>query len=766
MLRQLSVFAGGFTLEAAGAVAIGAGQPEAVLPEAVLPEAVLPEAVLPEAVLPLVSSLADKSLIVASEDDTGDRFRMLETIRDYAAARLLEAGEAVGAQARHFGFFARAVDRRPGEDEDSYCERLRADYDNIRVALGWASRQDAPELLLGLATRLVVFWSASTHLAEAVQWLRSATERGRDADPGLRARALGALAQIASLALDLPVAFAAGTEGLAVLRQLGDKEGMVMTLTSLGFSAEGETSLAYLTEAIALAEEIDDRRALAYALAMRGRVANTFPAGRPTGREALRRSIEVARQCGARHVEGIALGDLGVLSALDGRPRDAIPPLTEALPLLREAGDVYFLSLTLLGLVLSLSLTGDYDAALAPSQELDSISGQLGTAQLYFAPCARGVAAYFRGDWPEAIRSFREQLALIRPGPSMDGMYVGRLAWAEFLAGQQETARGRLDEFIASSDPARISLALPWAVRAVIARASGEHERAAELAQQAVAAASGDPFGQSTPVTARAGLGEPHADRARRGPGGGRRTVQPADRRPHVHLPAYRHHAPDQHLPQARHLVPGRARRPSRPPRRSPEPGLEAIVGRRASRWATIRFLSLLDAKPVARGVAHGGVADAPGLLGRLLQHLDSGRGGDLVEGRVEVVGAEVDRVQLTLGENGREGVPVLLGAARVRLRQYDRDLGLAVGDEGDPAEAAEGDLVAHLQPEGVAVEAESGIGVVDQDVHGAEGNGHGTDSRRVRRPDAALEMPSSARPWPPPCAAGSRPSSGRWACR
>jgi len=254
VLRRLSVFSGGFTLEAAGAVAAGDSQPETVVP--------------------LVSQLADKSLIVAAEDGTGDRedrggdrFRMMETVRVYAAARLLEAGEATGAQTRHFRFFSRAADRRPGEDEDSYCGRLRADDDNIRVALRWASGQDDRELLLGLATRLVVFWSASTHLAEAVQWLRTATERGRDADRGLRARALGALTQIASLALNLPVAFAAGTEGLAVLRQLDDKEGIVMTLTSLGSSAtlmgELEAGRPYLDEAIALAEESDDQRALA-----------------------------------------------------------------------------------------------------------------------------------------------------------------------------------------------------------------------------------------------------------------------------------------------------------------------------------------------------------------------------------------------------------------------------------------------------------------------------------------------------------------------
>ena len=471
---------------------------------------------------------------------------MLETIRDYAAARLLEAGEAAGAQARHFGFFARAVDRRPGEDEDSYCERLRADYDNIRVALGWASRQDDPELLLGLVTRLVVFWSASTHLAEAVQWLRSATERGRDADPGLRARALGALTQIASLALDLPVAFAAGTEGLAVLRQLGDKEGIVMTLTSLGSSATQRASRGgrLPDEAIALAEEIDDQRALAYALAMRGRAANTFPADRPAGREALRRSIEVARQCGARHVEGIALGNLGVLSSLDGRPRDAIPPLTEALPLLREAGDVYFLSLTLIGLVQSLSLTGDYDAALAPCQELDSISGQLGAAQLYFAPCARGFAGLLPRRLARGHPLLPRAARLLRAGTH--GRDVGR-----------PPGLGRVPRRPAGDGPApagrvhRVGRSGPHLPRPALGRPGGDRagQRRARAGRGAGSAGGRRVAGRSVRPEHRPGVpgrrrcrpGRPRPARtgrpAGRGPGGlrGRRGDEAAADRPRAH---------------------------------------------------------------------------------------------------------------------------------------------------------------------------------------------------------------------------------------
>jgi DNA-binding CsgD family transcriptional regulator len=246
-------------------------------------------------------------------------------------------------------------------------------------------------------------------------------------------------------------------------------------------------------------------------LAVRGRAAVNWPADRAAGRAALRRSIEVARQCGARHVEGIALGILGVLASLDCDPGKAIGPLQASLPLLREVGDVFFLSLSLIGQVQSLSLSGDYDRAIAACRELDSISSKLGAAQLYFAPCARGFAGFARGDWPETIRSFREQLTFFA-SVSMGGQWVGHLAWAELVAGLQEAARQRLDEFIAGTDPERTSLATPLAVRALIARADSEHELAEDLAQQAIAAAPTDPFGRATVVECLAVVAAVKAD--------------------------------------------------------------------------------------------------------------------------------------------------------------------------------------------------------------------------------------------------------------
>jgi predicted ATPase/DNA-binding CsgD family transcriptional regulator len=496
LLRRLSAFAGGFCAAAAEAVGPGGG-------------------IEPGHVLGLLSQLADKSLILA-DDEAGGRFGMLETIRHYAGRCLIEAGEAEVTWRRHFEFFLAAADRRT-ESDDAYRDRLRADYDNVRQALEWAAGQDDPGLLLGLATRLGAFWSLSIHLAEARRWLRAAVDRGAGADPALRARALGSLAQVASLAADMPTAMAAGTAALELLRQLGDAGGMIVALTSLGSSAtimgELDAGRPYLDEAVALAEETGDQPALAYALALLGRTAVNSATDRDAGREALRRSLKVAQACGARDAESIAVFLLGVLDALDCRPSDALALLSRALPGLREAGDGFFLSFCLVAMVHSQALLGDFGAAEAACAELEALGAAMGAARLYFAAEARGWLAFCRGQWPQAVSAFTEQLSYYA-SVALRGMFIGSLAWSELLCGQQNTARRRLDDFIDTSDPARTCPALPLAVRALIARGDGDHERAEELACAAVAASPADAFGRLTVWTCLAVLAAVRADGA------------------------------------------------------------------------------------------------------------------------------------------------------------------------------------------------------------------------------------------------------------
>jgi predicted ATPase/DNA-binding CsgD family transcriptional regulator len=512
-LRRLSAFAGGFSPEAAEAVGAG-GVSDAVGARGGTGARGASGGIGPEQILGLLSQLADKSLIQADDEAEG-RFGMLETVRHYAGRRLIESGEAAGAWRRHFEFFLAAADRRPDESADAYRERLRADYDNIRQALEWAAGQDDPGLLLGLATRLGEFWSLSIHLAEARRWLRIAAERGGPADLALRARALGSLAQVASLAADMTTAMEAGTAALDLLRQLGDADGMIVALTSLGSSAtimgEPDAGRPYLNEAIALAEQTGDQRALAYALALLGRTAVNSAVGRDAGRVALRRSLSVAHACAATDAESIAIFLLGVLDALDCKPADALALLGRALPGLREAGDGFFLSFCLTAIAHSQALLGDFAAADAACDELDAIGEAMGPARLYFSAESRGWVAFCRGQWPQAVSAFRGQLSYYA-SVALRGMWTANLAWSELLCGEPDTARRRLDDFIRTSDPARTCLALPLAVRALIARGDGDQERAEELAHEAVADSPADAFGRLTVWTCLAVLAAVCAD--------------------------------------------------------------------------------------------------------------------------------------------------------------------------------------------------------------------------------------------------------------
>jgi predicted ATPase/DNA-binding CsgD family transcriptional regulator len=495
VLQLLSVCAGGFTLEAAEAIG-SARDIEA------------------RQVLGLVSQLADKSLILAGGEGSDGRFRMLESVREYSAWHLAEAGGDGRARERHFEFYLGYARRRPGERDDPYRQRLRADYPNLRQALEWAAERQDPRLL-ELATLLVAYWSVSTRLAEAQQWLRAAIDTSPADDMALRARALGGLAQVAGLAFDFPTAAEAGAQSLSMLRELDDKPGILQALTSLGFIAaplaEPDSGRRYLTEAVALAGELGDESAQAYALALIGRAAINRPADRPGARIAVHGAIKISQRCGDVRAEGTAVVELGVLSALDGNPADAMPFLEEALPLLRACGEAFFRSLCLVCMVHCLALVGAAERADEACAELDEITAELGAATLYYVHWARGWAAFCRGDWDTAIQAYRAELTY--PGPvGLAGLPVATLGWSQLLVGDAEQAQRTLDEFLAATDPARTCPALPLAVRALVAQAQGDLGLAWDAAHEALSAAPLDPFGNLTMWTCLAVVAAVSAD--------------------------------------------------------------------------------------------------------------------------------------------------------------------------------------------------------------------------------------------------------------
>ena len=209
LLPRLSAFAGSFSIDAAEAVA--AGGP-----------------VNSDEMVDLLARLVDKSLLMPEEGSTEARYRMLETVRDYAQERLVEAGEASEVYGRHRDWFVALVAQaRPGffdgPEQAAWLARLSDDHDNLRAALRWSDEDpDGGSAELSLASGLWRFWEIRGHLAEGSAWLDRALARTGGEISARRALGLTGVGVLATQRGDLAAASAAHEASLLLHRELGN----------------------------------------------------------------------------------------------------------------------------------------------------------------------------------------------------------------------------------------------------------------------------------------------------------------------------------------------------------------------------------------------------------------------------------------------------------------------------------------------------------------------------------------------------------------
>jgi predicted ATPase len=178
LLRRLSVFVGGWTLEAAEAV-------------------VTDDALAASNVLDGLTQLVNKSLVVMEDQGGAARYRLLETIREYARDRLIQAGEAEAVRSRHLDFFLQLAEMaEPGlrrADQVEWLARLEMEHDNLRMALKWSLHHEALEAGWRIAGDLARFWYLRGYWNEGREWLERLLSHPWDEAPAselaLRARA-------------------------------------------------------------------------------------------------------------------------------------------------------------------------------------------------------------------------------------------------------------------------------------------------------------------------------------------------------------------------------------------------------------------------------------------------------------------------------------------------------------------------------------------------------------------------------------------------
>ncbi len=336
--------------------------------------------------LDTLTSLLDKSLLRRRPgSDREERFVMLETVREYAAERLEEEGEAESLRRAHGEYFVRLAEKAEpeltGVSGAAWLERLDAEHENLRAALAWAASDGEPELALRLAVALHYFWRFRGHLTEGRRWLEGALARDGDPASPARARALMATAAIVDRQGDHEGARHLLEEALDRFRALGDRALEARALAELGGIAivEGdyEHGAQLLEETIPLFREAGDSRALMVSLGNLASVKN-LQGDRERGRALGEESLALARERSDRDQTAITLHNLGRASLVEGRPDEALAPLEESLEIAGELGYRELIAYCLGGFAEIAAAGGDHERAARLLGAAEALYDELG----------------------------------------------------------------------------------------------------------------------------------------------------------------------------------------------------------------------------------------------------------------------------------------------------------------------------------------------------------------------------------------------------
>jgi predicted ATPase/DNA-binding SARP family transcriptional activator len=431
LLGRLSVFSGGWSLEAAEAVYGGNG-------------------IGTSQVLDLLTQLAEKSMLIFDERRMEGRYSFLETVRQYAAEKLSADDAAEQVKARHLDFFLALAEEAEAEligtDQKPWLERLKSEHSNLRLALEWsgtASPGDALRMEAGLrmAGALSQFWLVRGHYSEGRQFLDRMLEQGEvQIGTAARAKALSGAAGLARIENDYSAAQTLDQQSLEIYRKLGDRQGIAQSLNSLSHAAveRGEYPAAkrLLEESLSLCRELGDRRGAARSLANLGNILRegTDNAG---AQAAYEESLGLFREVGDRRNIAWLLMFLGGLARSQRDYASARTRLEESLDLCRELEERRGAATALTSLANLVAEEGDTAAARTLLEESTGIRREMGDKRaLAWTLASLGSVTQEQREYASARGILTESLNLFREigdrrGVATALMYLGGLAVEE-----------------------------------------------------------------------------------------------------------------------------------------------------------------------------------------------------------------------------------------------------------------------------------------------------------------------------------------------
>ena len=323
LMRRLSVFAGGWTLEAAEAVCLG-------------------DSIETWDVLDLLTRLIDKSLVIFEERPGQGRYRMLEPVRQYASERLAEAGEADVIRERHLHYVVERViglEARlcVGVDQVWWFQQLEPEQDNVRAALDWCRADGhSAEPGLCLASAYTVVWYMLGHFTEGVTWLEALLAKGEALSPSTCGKALCAVGYLSFFVNEQGriKSHAYMQQSVTILREVDDRWNLAVTLNLMGnvslYDGKFGEVKAAAEEGLLLAREQGNPLHVAFSIFLLGFLAS-LNADWARAEELLEESTRIWRGIGNLHFFANALIRLGDVKQRQGRYAEARSHYLESL---------------------------------------------------------------------------------------------------------------------------------------------------------------------------------------------------------------------------------------------------------------------------------------------------------------------------------------------------------------------------------------------------------------------------------------------------
>jgi predicted ATPase/DNA-binding CsgD family transcriptional regulator len=331
LLRRLAVFETGCTLDTAESVCTG-------------------ESIAAGRILGLISSLVSKSLVVAETLSRAQaRYRLLETIREYALEKLDEAGETARLRDQHLDLFIARAEETAPKLNDAYQQLwlnwLEGEHDNLRGALAWSLESNRIEEGLRIATALVRFWEIRGYVHEGMTWFeRLLAQADERTSLVVHANALAYASFLAMFLGDASNAMTYGRKAVALAEAAGDEGSGVLSIALAGLASGARVTGDYHT-AFTLEERViqllrespGQPFLLGMALLAHGGVAIEL-GDYDTARVSLDESLAIAREAGDSFRIAHSLNSLGDLARCEQRYGDAQTAYENSIVLLRELG--------------------------------------------------------------------------------------------------------------------------------------------------------------------------------------------------------------------------------------------------------------------------------------------------------------------------------------------------------------------------------------------------------------------------------------------